>query len=106
VNADWGDERRENLRPQLPAAQQDKTAGRAEQPHRAVSAGRSEQESIYLRIEARCPAKWPTQQTNIHGRSAASISSLANGALGEQRELFQCLLNEVGWAGLKDGNRI
>ena len=41
-----------------------------------------------------------------HGRSAVNISSRANGALGEQRELFHCLLNEVGWAGLKDGNRI
>ena len=41
-----------------------------------------------------------------HGRSAVNISSRANGALGEQRELFHRLLNEVGWAGLKDGNRI
>jgi hypothetical protein len=43
---------------------------------------------------------------DAHGRSAVNISSRANGALGEQRELFQCLLTEVGWAGLKDGNRI
>jgi hypothetical protein len=43
---------------------------------------------------------------DAHGRSAVNISSRANGALGEQRELFQCLLNAVGWAGLKDGNRI
>ena len=28
-----GDERQENLRPQLPTAQQDKTIGRAELPH-------------------------------------------------------------------------
>jgi hypothetical protein len=41
------DERQENLRPQLPAAQQDKTGGRAEQPHHTLRYQQKWQVSIY-----------------------------------------------------------
>ena len=44
------DERRENLRPQLPAAQQDKTAGRAEQPHHTLRYQQERCGSIYRKI--------------------------------------------------------
>jgi len=42
------------------------------------------------------PATRSVAPKSCYGRSAVNISSLANGALSEHRELFHRLLNEVG----------
>ena len=53
------------------------------------------------------PGQVPGEPAGAFGRSAVSISSLANGALGEQRELLGRLFVRVRFrAGLNDSNRI
>jgi hypothetical protein len=82
------DERQENLRPQLPAAQQDKTAGRTKLPHRRLQkTGKTAGVNLSKdRKHNFCPAHCGGVFicADTHG-SPFSISSQANGAYAAPR---------------------